>query len=192
MILEVVHDPPKHDLASPHTTPVPQHSWMYRQTVLPVLALLRRGTSPENLAWSLALGLLVGVNPLLGSTTVLCLVLAYLFRLNLVAAQISNHAVYPLQLLLVLPFLRAGSLLFDTAPLPMTGPALLHAARSHPFELMRLLWRWEWHALVVWTAVSLVGVPIATFALTPLLRRLLVRTGAGSDCIGNVPELRDR
>ena len=172
----MIHDPPNHDIVCADTAPIVQHSWIYRQMVLPVLGLLRRGTSPEKLAWSLALGILVGVNPLLGSTTVLCLALAFLFRLNLVAAQISNHAVYPLQLLLVLPFLRAGSLLFETAPLPMTGPALLHAARSHPFELVRLLWRWEWHALMVWTVVSLVGVPVAAFALTPLLRRLLART----------------
>lgn len=166
---------PEQLVVSPDAVPVSQRSWIYRQLVVPVLALLGSGASPEKLAWSLALGLLVGINPLLGSTTVLCLALAFVLRLNLVASQITNHAVYPFQLLMVLPFLRAGSLLFDTAPLPMSGPALLHAARSHPLELIRLLWTWEWHALVVWSAVSLVGVPVAAFALTPILRRLILR-----------------
>jgi len=72
------------------------------------MALLRKGADPDKLAWSLALGVVVGVNPLLGSTTLVALGLASVFRLNLVASQVGNHAMYPVELLLFPVFIKVG------------------------------------------------------------------------------------
>ena len=47
-----------------------------RWIVNPVMGLLKMGADPDKLAWSLALGVVVGVNPLLGSTTLVVLGLA--------------------------------------------------------------------------------------------------------------------
>jgi uncharacterized protein (DUF2062 family) len=155
-------------------TPV-HHGRLYRRAVLPVLALLRMGASPERLAWSIAVGLLIGINPLLGSTTILCLAAAFLFRLNVAASQLGNHIVYPLQLLLLLPFVHLGTRLFHTRPLPLSRAAIVETARQHPAELIRSLWVWEWHALVVWSAISAVLLPALAITLTPLLRRVIAR-----------------
>jgi uncharacterized protein (DUF2062 family) len=151
------------------------HGWLYRRAVLPVLALMRMGASPERMAWSIAVGFLIGINPLLGSTTILCLAVATIFRLNIAASQLGNHIVYPLQLLLFLPFLHLGTRVFRTEPLPLSGAAIVDAARQHPVELVRKLWLWEWHALVLWAGISVVLVPVAAIVLTPLLRRLMMR-----------------
>jgi uncharacterized protein (DUF2062 family) len=151
------------------------HNWAYRRIALPVLALLRMGTSQEKLAWSIAVGLLIGINPILGSTTVFCLAVAFVLRLNIAASQLGNHIVYPLELILVIPFIRLGSRLFHTAPMPLSANELLHAAREHPLALSRQLWLWEWHALIVWALFALIAVPCAALLLTPLLRRLLRR-----------------
>src|ERR1035437_7658931 len=69
----------------PHSVAAAHHSWMYRRGVLPILALLRMGATPRRLAWSIAAGLLIGINPVVGTTTVLCLAVAFVFRLNVVA-----------------------------------------------------------------------------------------------------------
>jgi uncharacterized protein (DUF2062 family) len=151
------------------------HSWIYRRAVLPILALLRMGASPRTLAWSIAAGLLIGINPIVGTTTIVCLAVAFPFRLNVVAAQIANHAVFPFQLLLVIPFIRLGSRAFHTAAMPLSASAFLHAARTTPLALTRQLWLWEWHALLLWAAISMLLVPLTALALTPLLRRLLAR-----------------
>ena len=140
----------------------------------PLLHLLRVGASPRRLAWSLAVGVAVGINPLLGSTTLLCLAVAFCMRLNLVASQISNHLVYPLQLALFLVFIRVGDVVFHTGPLPMTRDELFRAARRHPLELTRHLWAWEWHALLVWLVFVLLATPVVVAVLTPLLKRLLL------------------
>jgi len=151
------------------------HGWFYRRIVLPILALLRMGASPERLAWSLAIGLLIGINPLLGSTTILCMAVALVCRLNIAASQIANHVAYPFQLLFVLPLLRMGTLLFHTGPIPFTPKSLFLEARHHPLALIRQLWMWEWHALVVWAALASVAIPTIAVALSPLLQRLLLR-----------------
>lgn len=139
------------------------------------MGLLKKGADPDKLAWSLALGVVVGVNPLLGSTTVLALGLASVFRLNLVASQVGNHAVYPLELLLFPAFIKVGSLIFATKKIPLQGKALWDALKRHPWDTTHLLWSWEWHALVVWAAFAAVALPAIAMGIEPVLRKMARR-----------------
>jgi uncharacterized protein (DUF2062 family) len=148
---------------------------MYRRIALPIFALLRMGATPEKLAWSIATGLLIGINPILGSTTVLCLALAFVLRLNIAASQIGNHIVYPLELILVIPFIHIASRIFHTEPMPLSANELFHAAREHPLALTRQLWLWEWHAFLLWVIIAAITIPLLALVLTPVLRGLLMR-----------------
>ena len=159
----------------PHSAKIAQHNWIYRRGVLPILALLRMGATPRSLAWSIAAGLLIGINPIVGTTTILCLAAAFSFRLNVVASQIANHAMFPVELVLVIPFIRLGSRVFHTAAMPLSPRVFIHAVRTAPIALTRQLWLWEWHAFVMWAAISVVAVPLIALALTPLLKRMLAR-----------------
>jgi uncharacterized protein (DUF2062 family) len=141
--------------------------------VNPVIGLLRMGADPDKLAWSLALGLVVGVNPLLGSTTLLGLAAA--FRLNLVASQVGNHAMYPVEILMFPVFIKLGDLLFGTQRIPLEGKALWHAAKYHPWDTTRLLWTWEWHALVVWAVFATVAMPTIALGMEPMLEKMARR-----------------
>jgi hypothetical protein len=150
-----------------------------RWIVNPVMGLLKMGADPDKLAWSLALGVVVGVNPLLGSTTLVVLALAAVFRLNIVASQVGNHAMYPVEILLFPVFVKVGSLVFATPKLPLAGKALWHAVKHHPWDTTRLLWRWEWHALLVWAVFAVVAAPAIAFGIEPVLRKMARRVGRG-------------
>jgi uncharacterized protein (DUF2062 family) len=63
-------------------------SFLYRRLVRPILELLRQGVTPGKIALSLALGVVLGVFPVLGSTTALCTLAAITLRLNLPAIQL--------------------------------------------------------------------------------------------------------
>jgi uncharacterized protein (DUF2062 family) len=143
-----------------------------RRVVRPLVELLRVGASPERLAWSLAVGVVVGMNPLLGSTTVVVIALAAAFKLNHVASQIGNHAMYPLELLLFPVFLKLGSAVFRTEGIPLSRVALMEAVKHHPWATTKLLWRWEWHALVVWAVCAAVVAPLLAWAMRPALEGL--------------------
>jgi hypothetical protein len=79
---------------------------------------------------------------------------------------------YPLQLVMFPVFIKLGSLVFSTDKLPLQGSALWSAAKHHPWDTTRLLWRWEWHALVVWVVVAAVGMPLIAMALKPGLEKM--------------------
>ncbi len=90
-----------------------------RWLIEPLLTQLRQGISPRELSLSLALGTGFGIYPLLGASTPLCLVAGLWLRLNQPVIQLVNYLVYPLQLLLLIPFLRAGEWLWRAPPVPI-------------------------------------------------------------------------
>jgi uncharacterized protein (TIGR03437 family) len=71
-------------------------AWPYRKIVLPIIDLLRQGITPEKVALSIALGVTLGIFPVLGSTTILCAAAAVVLRLNLPAIQAVNYLIYPI------------------------------------------------------------------------------------------------
>jgi len=143
---------------------------MFRCKVLrPILRLLRGGVTPRRLAWSLALGIVVGINPSVGLTTLIVIFFAWTFGLSQVASQIGAHSVTPLHLVLFLPFIELGVHLFHTRSLPLDRRQLEHLSH-HPLRLLRNIWQWEWHALIVWAVVAAVVMPV----LALYLRRAMV------------------
>src|SRR5580658_3175280 len=88
---------------------------------------LRQGVSPRRLALTLALGFAIGCVPVIGIPTLICAALAFALRLNLPAIQAANYAAMPLQLFLVVPFVRLGGWLFSVGPIRAAkAAALLH------------------------------------------------------------------
>jgi len=67
------------------------------------------GLSPTTIALILVVGLVLGVFPVYGCPTVLCVVAAVILRLNLPAVQLINQLVSPLQLVLLVPLNRFGA-----------------------------------------------------------------------------------
>jgi uncharacterized protein (DUF2062 family) len=143
----------------------------------PLLRQLRGGVTPRRLAWSLALGIVLGINPTVGITTILVVLLAWAFGLDQVASQVGVHAASPLHLLLFLPFIELGVKLFHTHRLPMSGRQLEHLSH-HPMRLFREIWQWEWHALLVWALIAAVAMPLLAMYLRRALVLLLRRNRA--------------
>lgn len=135
----------------------------------PLLRLLRGGVTPRRLAWSLAFGMVVGINPSVGLTTLLVVLVAWVFGLSKLASLIGTHVVAPLHLLLFIPFIELGVALFRTRKLPIDRKQLEHLSH-HPVRLFHAIWQWEWHALIVWGVVAGIAMPV----LAVYLRRALV------------------
>ncbi|AUI68453.1 DUF2062 domain-containing protein [Beggiatoa leptomitoformis] len=72
-------------------------NWI-KKTSMVFFDLLKQGLSPTQLALCIAWGVLLGVMPMLGVSTLLCVFIAYFFGLNQVAIQLANYLAYPLQL----------------------------------------------------------------------------------------------
>ena len=149
--------------------PEPIREFIRCRMLRPLLRQLRGGVTPRRLAWSLAVGIVIGINPSVGVATLLVILLAWSFGLNQVASQIGVHAVAPLHLLLFIPFIQLGVYLFHTRRLPMSWRQLEHLSH-HPVRFFQSIWVWEWHALVVWAIIAAAAMPL----LALYLRRFLV------------------
>ncbi len=114
---------------------------------------LLAGVSPQRLALTLALGFAIGCLPVIGIPTALCAVVAIPLRLNVPAIQAANYLAMPLQLTLMLPFVRLGSWMFSSPQRFTLGGALMHAIAG-------------------WLVIAGQMVLVITLALTPVLQRV--------------------
>jgi len=147
--------------------------FFHRRLVRPILDLLRQGVTPEKIALSVALGLALGVIPVLGSTTALCALAALIVRLNLPTIQAVNYFVYPLQIALLIPFFRLGELLFRAPHLPLSVPQIYAMMHANMWEAIGALWTTAWHAVIVWCVLAPIVIACVYAILTPVLRRVL-------------------
>jgi uncharacterized protein (DUF2062 family) len=152
------------------------NEFFQQRIVRPIIALLVRGITPEKIALSLAFGIVIGVFPVLGSTTLLCLLAAILFRLNLPAIQLVNYLCYPLQLALILPFLRMGRWLFRAEPLRLSFSQMLALAHGDILRAFHLLWIAALQAAAAWLLVGPLAIVLLYSAFAPMLRRLALGT----------------
>ena len=128
----------------------------WRQRIVrPLVGVLRMGVSAEEVARALALGATIGLLPAVGTTTVLCLLIGGLMRLNQVATQLSNYAITPLQIALILPYLRLGETLLGVDNrFPLDAATLRQRVDEMGIAFTLDLGRSLVHALVGWASVA--------------------------------------
>lgn len=154
-------------------------SHMQNRIVRPLLDLLKAGVTPEKIAWSIALGTVIGIFPLLGTTTLLCAGAALLFRLNMVAIQLFNWFVYPVQLLLILPFIRAGEWIYRAPPIPLSAEQIVERFGGGFWDALFALWQTVLHAVTAWLLCA-PFIAVGLYAmLSPLFRKWKARRVAG-------------
>jgi len=135
-----------------------------------VAGWLRQGVTPFRLALTLALGFAIGCIPVIGIPTVLCAGLALLCGLNLPAIQAANYAAMPLQIVLILPFIRLGQWLFAWGPhQKLNAGMLLHLSPNHFASQLGWL---AGEAVLAWVMVAVPTVAVMTAMLTLILRKL--------------------
>lgn len=145
-----------------------------RRLLDPLLALLKQGVAPERLALCVAIGVTVGLIPVLGISTLLCTVIALAFRLNLPAIQLTQAVMAPLQLLLIVPFVRLGEWMMHAATQPVSISAGLALMKQGIWHTVIVLKDAILHASVAWIAVA----PVAVFMLYRVLRPIFSRAAA--------------
>jgi uncharacterized protein (DUF2062 family) len=146
-------------------------NWLYRRILAPLLALLKQGVSPSRLALCVAIGIVVGNIPILGVSTILCSLIALLFRLNLPAMQLVQAAMAPSQILLIIPFVRLGELLLRDPPQPLSISAGMQILARGVWQAVHTLWSAIVHAGFAWLLVAPCAILLLHKLLTPMFER---------------------
>ncbi|MGC9324975.1 MAG: DUF2062 domain-containing protein [Desulfomonilia bacterium] len=138
--------------------------------------LLKQGISPEKISASIAWGIVLGIFPLPGTTTMLCTIAALSLRLNLIVIQLVNWLVYPLQLALIVPFFLTGAALFGTESLAVDAQEIMILVKADFIQAFELLGAVIFHGVLAWLIISPVLLLAFMYFLPPVLRRIPARS----------------
>jgi uncharacterized protein (DUF2062 family) len=145
----------------------------WRERVLGlIVAQLTQGVTPEKISLTIALGFNLGVFPIMGSTITLCAVAGVCLKLNQPVIQLVNWLVYPLQLTMILVFVRLGERIVGAPPVSFSLPELVRKFGESPARFMREFGMTGLHGIIAWAVIAPFVATLIYFLLLPPLKKL--------------------
>ena len=155
------------------TAPAPTGSFWRRRVHVPIIALFTQGITPDRIALTLGVGCVCSLFPFLGFTSLLNLVAGVWLRLNQPLLQTFNQLLGPVQLVLILPYVRLGEWLWWAQDDRFTITEMLRVFREA--SLGQFLQQFGWagvHAFTAWALTSPLLLAAVCLGTRPALRRL--------------------
>jgi uncharacterized protein (DUF2062 family) len=147
-------------------------AFLQRRLIQPILSFLSQGVTPEKLSLTIALGIIIGMLPVFGIASLVCAFLAFSLRLNMAAIQLAHYAATPLQVLLLVPFIRIGGLVFNQPPLSISFSQLYHMFVTDVLATFQNLWFTFLMGFLGWLMVSIPLAFLLYFITLPVFKKL--------------------
>lgn len=132
----------------------PQRSFFYRWVIAPIIQQLTQGTSPKKIAQGVAWGITLGIFPIIGSATLLTLLVGIPLKLNQPILQTFKTVATPLQWALVLGFYRAGEWVFGAPHVSIHIPSMIERFFAEPGPFFRDYGMTALYGITVWCLVA--------------------------------------
>ncbi len=126
----------------------------FRKAFVPIRAQLVQGANPRGLAMSCAFGVIFGIFPLFGFTTLLCLIFGVLFRLNQPALQAVNYLMAPFQLVAIPFFAYWGIKLGHDKNVDLHPDIIVGSFMRDPSAFFKQYGLVGFHAVIVWAVCA--------------------------------------
>lgn len=153
-----------------------------KKIIDPLVGFLKQGITPSSLALALTAGVIIAYIPVFGISTLLCLMVIWMFKLNPAVVLLANQVAYPLQFIMFIPFLRAGEWLFRAPHIPFSVTQIFAMAKENLWSVVSMLWQSTLYGLVVYVAVSIPVGFVLYYSLKILIgkfnARLISRTSS--------------
>jgi hypothetical protein len=99
--------------------------------------------------------------------------------LNLAAIQLVSYAIAPLQLALIIPFMRLGEMALGSTPQPMSISAAMELMTQGVLHAIVTLWDAIIHATVGWFLIGPILIFLLFRILVPIFTRLSITLSPG-------------
>lgn len=161
--------------------PTPNRSLWQRRIRDPLVALFFQGLTPNKVALTLGVGTACSLFPFLGFTSLLNLGIGLWLRLNQPLLQTFNQILGPLQLVMIVVYVRLGEWLWLTQDEQFTISEMLHVFRESSFGDFLRTFAWAGvHAFTSWALTAPILIAAVYFSVRPALRRLASKSNAGA------------
>jgi uncharacterized protein (DUF2062 family) len=158
---------------APSASAAPRRGFWQRRVVDPIVALLTHGVTPDKVAATLAVGTACSLFPFLGFTSLLNLAVGLRLRMNQPILQTLNQLLGPVQLVVILAYVRAGEWLWRAGDDRFTIAEMLRTFREE--SLSGFLQHFGWagvHAFTAWAATAPLLIAALYYGLRPVIRHL--------------------
>ena len=152
---------------------MPTGSRLRRWLVEPIINQLNRGITPEKLSWTIALGVTLGIFPIIGSTSLVCFIAGYFLKLNQAILHLFKSLTYPLHIALILVFIHLGQQLNGVPLLPFSISEMMSQFKDSPAQFARDFGMAAWYGIEAWAIAALILIPIIRIISLPLLKKLI-------------------
>lgn len=147
-------------------------SWINRKIIDPLFQIIKKGAEPKQLAFSTALGITLGLFPICGVTVFLCgMAIAILrTRCHAPSVMLANFIATPIELSLVVPFLRLGEVISGGPHFTLTSDALKKVVTGRASREVLLAVS---HALLGWITAAPFILGMLYIVLVPCFKYLV-------------------
>jgi uncharacterized protein (DUF2062 family) len=182
---------PSSDISTPAPaeTAAPPRNLFQRVIVDPIVAQLTQGLTPEKIALTIAVGSSIAMFPLLGTTTIMCLIVGVFMKLNQPIIQAVNYACTPIHLPFIYYSFKWGEWLFGVTHSRLEMKVMRRLLAEDPLQFARDYGATAFHAVVVWAIlVPFWGLAVYYIA-RPILREIArVKAEAAARAAAKSPE----
>lgn len=151
-------------------TPV-RPSLLQRRLWIPIANVLKDGASADWLAWSISAGIALAIFPIFGTPWLLCLAVGPVLRISQPLLQGIAFLLWPIQLMLIMPFIHLGERIYSAPLITRTLAELVASFFREPLAFFREF-RWTYlHCTTAWLLVAPFVAGGCYLFLRPLIRR---------------------
>jgi uncharacterized protein (DUF2062 family) len=143
-----------------------------RRVLDPIVAQLTQGITPEKIALTVAVGGALALFPVLGTTTLLCLLVGIMLRLNQPIIQMVNFLCAPIHIPLIYFSVRWGQWLFGVPRVPFSMRYFVHLLWTDPVFFFHRFGSTLFHAIVIWGIAAPFWTAAVYYVLLPMLREI--------------------
>lgn len=147
--------------------------WQERVVAL-ILAQFTQGFTPQKISLTVTLGVTLGVFPIFGATTTLCALAGFWLKINQPVIQLVNYLASPLQLALILVFVRIGEWIMRAPRVSFSIPELFRKFHESPANFFREFGLTGLHGIIAWFVIAPFFAALIYFLLLPPLKKLAV------------------
>lgn len=99
-------------------------------------ALLKQGLTPKELSQSIVVSGLISTIPILGLSTFIITTISLKSKLNLPVMIALSYLLWPVQILMIIPFIRVGEFIFSVPKNPHSVEEIINSFQNSFFQTL--------------------------------------------------------
>lgn len=157
-------------MSEPSNPPPSVPSLWQRRVIHPIAVQLTQGTTPDKIALTVAVGSAFALFPILGTTTLLCLIAGIILSLNQPIIQIVNGICTPLHFTVIPLLFRLGAVLFDVPRRHLNIRMINQMFWDDPGLFLHRMGLAALHAICAWALLAPFWIGLVYFCARPVFR----------------------